>query len=164
MSSLNPCLRGLRQLLMQDTTLATTCLTTEGWAKCATTWHWLMILSSTILSAACTLFFLACRFLPLVKVNRDSHQRQALKSWHNSQNIFSCGPLIAEALWFTISNALQQIRSNQIDQKHWMPFVQNQRTCLGWGVFSMQCDNQNDHCPISVILPKTKKTKDLEPR
>lgn len=43
----------LRQLLMQPTTPATTCLTTEGSAKCATTWHWLMTVSSFVLSAVC---------------------------------------------------------------------------------------------------------------
>ncbi len=55
MSSLNPCLKGLRQLIVQATTPATTCLTTEGWAKCAATWHWLMTVAITVLIAACTL-------------------------------------------------------------------------------------------------------------
>lgn len=164
MSSLNPCLRGLRQLLMQATTPATTCLTTEGWAKCATTWHWLMTVTSTLLTAVCT--FPPPLLLPSTCQGKYEFTPKG-SSWTKVQftkcqkkpskvSVFIWWPCSAEALCSTMSNALQQIRGNQMDQKHWMPFEQNQRTYWRWAVFSMQSDNRDDHSTIFVILPKNK--------
>lgn len=152
MSSLNPCLRGRRQLLVAPTTPATTCLTAEGWAQ-----HMALIDDRQLHSTDCCLHIFPASFHLSGEIWIHTWEKKCFNhgTIHKiSKKILSRVSVLLWwlALWFSSSNAVQQIRRQSNGSKALDAFVQNQRTWR-WAVCSV-ITNMITDCTILVSLPK----------
>lgn len=131
----------------------------EGWAKCATTWHWLMTVSSTLLTVACTLFP-SPWLLPSTCQGKYEFtpEREVLKSWYNSQNTEKKQNMAKseghqkKTLSLRHCDSPSVIHCSRLEAIKWIKRTE----CLlcrikgltGDEQGSVQCDNQDGHCTI----------------